>query len=252
MSSKDSKDVKETNLSKRQAIRQKRAAESRRNRLIVVGGIILVAVILGLVVIAPMVQSSTQGVGPIVEITPRTLPNAQGVTLGDPNAKVKIEIYEDFQCHACKSYAETVEPRVIEEIVAPGMAYYVFRNFPFLDDSSFSKESDQSANAAMCAAAQNRFWDYKDILFANQTNMEGQFSDQRLIAFAETLGLDMGAFEPCFKENQYEDDIQADLAAGENIVTGTPSVFVNGVNVAPSVVPSFDQIYQAVQDALGS
>jgi protein-disulfide isomerase len=242
-------DNKETGLSKREAMRQKRAAEARRNRLFVVGGIIIVALILGLVIVMPLALNATQPVGDFVKITPKTLPNPNGLALGDPNAKVRIDVYEDFLCHACKSFADNIEPRVIAEIVEPGLAYYVYRQFPFLDDGSVSKESDQSANASMCAAEQGRFWDYKDILYANQTNMEGQFNDQRLIAFADSLGLDMAAFEPCFAENKYWDQIQADLAAGESIVDGTPSVFVNGVNVAPSVVPSFDQILQAVQAA---
>jgi protein-disulfide isomerase len=122
-----------------------------------------------------------------------------------------------------------------------------------LDDRSASKDSDRSANAALCAADQNRFWDYKALLFANQTGVEAQFSDKRLLAFAESLGLDMGAFEACYNENRFQNQIDENIALGrERGITGTPTVFVNGVDVAPGRVPSFEQILQAVQAAGGN
>jgi len=104
----------------------------------------------------------------------------------------------------------------------------------------------------MCAADQNRFWDYHDILFANW-NGENQnaFSDKRLVAFAEALGLDMKAFNSCFQADTYRDEIESDLAAGRmKGVQGTPSVFVNGEILTPGYVPSFDEISQAVDAAL--
>jgi protein-disulfide isomerase len=146
-----------------------------------------------------------------------------------------------------------VEKQVIQEIVDAGLAYYVFYQFPFLDDRSASKDSDRSANAALCAADQNRFWEYKNMLFANQTSVEEQFNDKRLLAFAEYLGLDMEQFEACYKENRFQNQINDDLALGREMgITGTPTVFVNGVDVSPGRVPTFEQILQAVQAATGN
>jgi protein-disulfide isomerase len=138
--------------------------------------------------------------------------------------------------------------------VATGQVYYVYRHFPFLDDQAINKESDQAANASMCAAEQNRFWDYHDMLFANW-NGENQnaFSNNRLIAFAEALDLDMQAFNECFESNAYEEEIDAELAEGQSIgIQGTPSVLVNGLLISPGLVPSFDDIAAAVNNALES
>jgi protein-disulfide isomerase len=173
--------------------------------------------------------------------------------IGNPQAKVKIEVFEDFHCSACRSYWQNVEPRVVKEIVDSGKALYVFRQFPFEDDRSDIKDSDQAAMAAECAAEQNRFWDFKDMLFTNVNYLVGEFSDVRLTAFAKALGLDMDQFEACYAEKRYQAQIDADIELANNMnVGGTPSVFVNGIEVSPGKVPTFEQILQMVEQALAS
>jgi protein-disulfide isomerase len=105
----------------------------------------------------------------------------------------------------------------------------------------------------MCANAQGRFWDYHDMLFANQTGENvGAFSDRRLVAFAEQLGLNMSDFNTCFNQNTYQSEIQSDYTEGtQRGVSGTPAVFINGVQLAPGFIPSYDQIVQAIDNAIG-
>lgn len=233
---------------KRQAIRDKRRQEQRKQRLYIILGIIAVALVIALILIIPGLLPA----GEVATITPLDRPMVDGRALGDPNAPVKIDVYEDFQCPACKNFSEDVEPEIVEQYVASGDVYYTFRHFPFIDDASVRKESDQSANASMCAADQGRFWDYHDVLFANW-NGENQnaFSDKRLVAFAESIGLNMDAFNDCFQANTFENEIETDLAAGRmKGVQGTPSVFVNGEQLTPGFVPSFDEISQKVESIL--
>jgi len=235
---------------KRQAVREKRRQEQRKQRLFIILGIIAVALVIALILIIPPLLPA----GEIAAITPFERPMVNGQSLGDPNAPVKIDAYIDFQCPACQKYADTIERQVIEKYVPSGKVYYTFRHFPFLDNNANRKESDQAANASMCAGEQDRFWDYHDILFANW-NGENQnaFSDKRLVAFAETLGLDMNKFNSCFQANTYKESIESDLAAGRmKGVTGTPSIFVNGEHLTPGFVPSFDEISQAVDAALAA
>jgi protein-disulfide isomerase len=106
----------------------------------------------------------------------------------------------------------------------------------------------------MCAADQNRFWDYHDILFANwDGENQGAFTDKRLVAFAEAIGLDMNAFSDCFNANQFQTEIEADLTAGRDTgISGTPSVLVNGRIISPGFVPSYEDISQAIEAASAS
>lgn len=234
--------------SKRQAIRDKRRQEQRKQRLYIILGIIAVALVIALILIIPSLMPA----GDIVQITPIEHPLMVGRSLGDPNAPVKVDVYADFQCPACKSFAEDIEPKIVDKYVANGDIFLTFRHFPFLDDGAVRKESDQAANASMCAADQDRFWDYHAILFANW-NGENQnaFTDKRLVAMAEELGLDMDAFNNCFQANTFKDEIESDLAAGRmKGVQGTPSVFVNGEILTPGFIPSFDEMSQAIDTAL--
>jgi protein-disulfide isomerase len=61
----------------------------------------------------------------------------------------------------------------------------------------------------------------------------------------------MSKFKACFNENRYKEQIEADFQAGVDIgVSGTPSVFVNGVQLTPGYVPSFEDAAAAIEAAL--
>ena len=235
---------------KRQAVREKRQQRQRQQRLYILLGIVAIALIIAAILIVPNLLPA----GDIVQITPVSRPMVDGRSLGDPNAPVKIDVYEDFQCPACRTYTSDIESQIVDNYVATGKVYYTFRHFPFLDDNAIRKESDQSANASMCAADQNRFWDYHDILFANwDGENQGAFTDKRLVAFAEAIGLDMNTFNDCFNANQFQTEIEADLTAGRDTgISGTPSVLVNGRIISPGFVPSYEEISQAIEAASAS
>jgi protein-disulfide isomerase len=244
---------KKEGTSKRQARREEIRRKERQQRLVLIGVIAAVALAIVAFVVIPSILSANAPVGEFVKITPGTYTAAEGTAMGDPNAKAKIEIFEDYTCSACKVYSDSVEPQVIQDLVDTGQAYYVFYQFPFLDDKNASKDSDRSANAALCAAEQGRFWDYKKLLFANQTHTVDQFSDKRLVAFAESLGLDMDQFKACYDDSRFQSQINEEMALGRDKgITGTPTVFINGVDIAPGRVPTFEQIQQAVQAANGN
>ncbi len=234
-------------LSKRQMRKELRQKQERQQRLITVGIVAVIALVLVVIIVLPVVQKAANPVGNIVRVTPMSFPNPNGTSLGNPNAKVKIEIFEDFQCKYCKQYTTDTEPQVISQYVATGKAYYVFYNFPILDTDPSFQDSRQAANAAECAADQNLFWELHQLLYANSTETAGEFSNDRLTAFAKLVGLDMNKFNTCFTANQHNNIIDQNLALGKQMgVQGTPSVFVNGKDVAPGMTPSFQQIQQAV------
>ncbi len=243
-------------MNKRDAIKAQRTKKKRQQRMntfLWVGGFIILLIV---VLASPSIYNALKPAGDFKLITPVPRPQADGKAFGNPTAKVTIEVYADFQCPACKSFTESVEKQLIDSTyITSGQVYYVFRHYPFLDSAAITKESHQAANASMCAMEQGRFWDFHDMLYTNQGAVEngGSFNDKRLQAFAEALGLDMTKFNSCFKANQYSADIQADFQKGETAgVTGTPSVFLNGANVSPGLVPTYDELKSAIDAALAS
>lgn len=239
--------------SKRSSLKQRRAQQRKKERqtilLIVAGAVLLLIAI----VVGVNAAQQNQPVGEIIQITPIARPSPNGTAMGNPDAPVRIDIFEDFQCPACKLFTENIEIQVMNEYVATGKVYYVFRNYPFLDDRMATKESDQAAHASLCAAEQGRFWDYHDILYANSGEYSGAFTDRKLQAYAEAIGLDMSSFNACYRERRYQTQIDQDLQDGLRMgVSGTPSVFVNGKIVRPGFVPSFEDIKAAVEAELAA
>lgn len=245
-STKDSKE-----MSKRQIRREQIRRKGQRNRLLGVGLISLGAIAF----VALFLFNAYKPVGEVA--TPEVAyeyPQPNKTSLGDPNAPVKIDVYEDFQCPACQAFSQDIEPLIVKNLVETGKVYYTFHNYSFIDGPGAGQggESDQAANASMCAAEQNKFWEMKSIIFANWNGENlGAYNDNRLRAFAQTAGLDMGEFDDCFDANKYEQEIQASFDGGNEIgVSGTPSVFVNGQIISPGYIPSYDDINAAVEAAL--
>ncbi len=248
-----SKKIKNTSISKRQAIREERRRKERQRRILTIVAIVGIALVLLGLIMAPSIQAALAPVGEYVQITPQDWPLADGTAIGDPDAPVLVEVFEDFTCSACKNYTETIEPFVITNHAVVGEVYYVFYNYPFLDDNSPIKDSDRAAIASMCAAEQNRFWDYHRILYANFNYTPNEFNDKRLAAFAEELDLDMGEFNNCVKTKDVQDEINKDLSKGNEFgITGTPTILVNGINIKPGYVPSYEEIKTAIDSAVAS
>jgi len=230
-------------MSKRQELREKHKKQQKQQRLIIIIMVVIGAVLISGALILPNLKP----VGSITQITPRAISAAVNLTtMGKTDAPVKVDVWEDFQCPACKQYSQQVEPQVITNYVETGKVFYTFHHFPFIDSQVTTKESHQAANASMCAAAQGKFWDYHDMLFANWEGENlGFFNDKRLIAFAQTLSLNMTDFNTCFNKNQYQVEIEKDYTDGINKgVTGTPTVLVNGVQT------SLDNLFTAIDAAV--
>jgi protein-disulfide isomerase len=204
------------------------------------------------VMIPPVSRPTATDVG-VTSITPQAWKAPINLnTMGDPTAKVKVDVWEDFQCPACKHYSEQIEPKVLQNYVETGKAFYTFHFFPFLDQNTPAQESHKAANAAYCAAEQGHFWDYHEMLFTNWLGENvGSFSESRLIAMGSALNLNTADFTKCVQGNTYATQIEQDMQAGTDIgVQGTPSVFVDGMLLTPGYIPSYDQIAQAIDTAL--
>ncbi len=170
----------------------------------------------------------------------------QGTTLGSPDAPLTIVEYTDFQCFFCARVAQDVIPQIEEEYLANGKAKIVCKHVAFLGE-----ESQWAAEAAECAAEQDKFWEYYDILFANQAgnHNDGAFSKVRLKAFAEALGLDTSSFNACLDEGKYTSHVAAtNLEAGRRDVDSTPTFFVGQTQLIGA--KSYAEFERAIEDEL--
>jgi len=228
-------------MSKREEIRKQREAHSRRNKILLLSGIVVFVLLFVGAITLPIIRSNNLAAKNIIlpPLDPR--PNAKGTAMGDLSAPIVVEMYSDFQCPFCKKFTDQSEQAIITDFIATGKVYFIYRPFTVI-----GPESDAAALAAYCAADQNNFWQYHDILFANVAGEEvGSFYDARLIAFAEKLGLQMDQFKSCYSSKQHQDQLKADRALGEAAkLKGTPAIYINGVDTPPN------QVYAAIKSLL--
>lgn len=145
-------------------------------------------------------------------------------TCGQADAPVTIEVYADFQCPYCKQ-ADAILQQVMPPYISAGKARLIYGNLPVI-----GPESQPAAEAALCAADQNKFWKYANYLFARQGNENsGVFSYSNLKAFAADQGLDVRQFNTCLDGGQHAAAVRQQAAeARQRGVTGTPTFFING------------------------
>ena len=207
-------------MSKRDELRQKRRQREQRQKLITYGIIAAVAVIV-VVVLILVNQGTTQ----VQSFTPIDRPNVKDNSMGDPNAPVKVVEYSDFQCPYCRRFTEEQEANIIAKYITPGKVYFTYTPFSFI-----GQESVVAAEAAYCAMDQGKFWEYHDILFANQNGENvGTFTQSKLINFAKVLNLNTSEFQTCLTSQKYSALVNQDIQNGKNVgVQATPMFWVNG------------------------
>lgn len=170
---------------------------------------------------------------PIVEVKLDGSPS-----LGPADAPVTLVEFSDYQCPAC---------RVTQEGVKKVKSHFgdrvrlVFKDYPL----KRHKNAHLAAQAARCAGDQSRFWDYQDILFA----WEQELDVTQLKRFARDLGLSTRMFDECLDSGKYKTAVERDVEEAVRIgVDRTPSFIVNGKLIVGG--PSFERFEKIIEEEL--
>lgn len=141
---------------------------------------------------------------------------------GAASARVTIVEFSDFQCPYCSraaSVAKQIKDKYGDKV------RFVFRQFPL----SFHDKAKLAAEAALAANAQGKFWEFHDVLFANQQKLDAASLNEH----AKTAGLNLAAFKASLDKHEFAATVDADTKLGEQVaVNGTPTMFLNGARVA--------------------
>ena len=144
---------------------------------------------------------------------------------GDPKAPITIIEFADFQCPYCGRFFAQTEPQIDKAYIQSGKVRFGYFDFAFL-----GQESNWAAEAAECAADQNKFWEYHDTLYSSQSGEnQGAFNKANLKNIAADIGLDTNVFNKCFDSGKYSQLIQDDSSLASSIgVRSTPTFLING------------------------
>jgi protein-disulfide isomerase len=157
-----------------------------------------------------------------------TLNNEGAPTAGKADAAVTLVEFSDFQCPFCARFVPTLKQI---EAAYGDRVKIVYRQYPIV---SLHPNAFKAAEASLCAHEQGKFWQIHDMMFQEQA----QLSIRELKVMANRLGLDQTKFDSCLDSGRYAEQIQNDLAEGSRAgMTGTPALFVNGIEIPGGAVP---------------
>jgi protein-disulfide isomerase len=156
--------------------------------------------------------------------------DGDGISVG--HGPVTVDAYVDFLCPFCRQF-EAASGAALKEMVGEQLITLVYHPLGFLDRLSTTAYSSRAASASGCASDGGRFVPYKDALFAVQPEEGGPgLSDEQLVAVGVEIGLPAEGFGDCVMRRRYLPwTAFMTERAFERGVSGTPSVFVDGVPV---------------------
>ncbi len=151
-------------------------------------------------------------------------------------AKLTIVEYSDFQCPGCSGMAPVVEQLLADN---PDIRL-VYRHFPL----DFHQNAKLAAQASEAAAAQGKFWEMYDQLFATSSEWgslaEADFRT-RLTEFATDLKLDVAAFNKALDDQTYLAKVEQQYQEAQMLgLPGTPSFVFDGVLFPSDIGLSYD------------
>ena len=181
----------------------------------------------------------------LLSMTSRTGPPAERRALGPADAKVRVVVYFDFQCPHCDSLHSGAEAQIVETYVKTNQAHLEVRPFAVMGPDSI-----RASEAALCAADQGRFWEYRDALFsAYRQNGRAAYSEDGLARAASAVGLDAGAFQTCLTGHQRRSEVDELLSQGKTDgVQVVPTVLINGIRVEGAL--PFESFARIIEESL--
>lgn len=204
-----------------------------------------IVVIVGVAIVAGLFLANNQGSGSPIKTaevgTPQDLQD--GRSLGQADAPVKVDLYEDPQCPVCGRFNRDLAPLLIASYVRDGTVRLTYKDMVFIGDES------QDAAVGMRAADQlaGKFWAFHDIVYENQDGEnKGGFSRDRLAQMAALIGLDKDAFTKLLDDPALIAAVKEETQGGAGMgIDSTPTLVINGV-VTPGL-PTWEQLSQVIE-----
>jgi len=147
----------------------------------------------------------------------------QGRTKGDPNARVKIVEFVDFQCPACAHGITLLKSYFAEH---PNDIYLQVRYFPL---TNMHQHAMISALYSECASRQGKFWELDDQMIPQQSQWAQLINPEPVFqAMAQQVGMDVNQLNTCLASDDARKVINDEKSLGQTLgINETPTYFIN-------------------------
>ncbi len=156
-------------------------------------------------------------------------------SLGNENAAITIVEFSDYECAFCEN-----QEKVIKEVKEEygDKIRLIWKDYPINNELT---PSYQAAIAGRCAAEQDEFWAYHDILFEESHNLNATtFSE-----IAQELNLDLSIFKKCLKDVNIKKLVDNNIKEANALdINGIPFIYVNKQEVMGEI--SLDELRRII------
>jgi len=148
----------------------------------------------------------------------------QGSTiLGNPDAKITIVEFGDYQCTFCYKFHDETMKKIDQAYIETENVNFVYRDFPLNGPQSIL-----ASEASYCAQKQNKFWEYHNALYDNWGGENtGWITKNVLLGFANDIKLDLDSFSQCLENSEFKQKVlDNEQFAREIGIDATPSFLI--------------------------
>jgi predicted DsbA family dithiol-disulfide isomerase len=165
---------------------------------------------------------------------------ADATPLDEDSAPVAIIVFSDLECPFCGQFHEEVLKKTKDTFGSKVVVFFI--HLPL----NIHRFAELSAVAAECAASQDRFSEYVEVLFRKRDSIGlkswGSYAVEAAVS-------DSAEYQSCVDGQEPLQRVKAGRALADSIgITGTPTIFVNGWRLPKP--PEEDELAPVIQDIL--
>lgn len=177
---------------------------------------------------------------------------------GNPNAKVTVINFDDFQCPFCARMHEELFPGIFDQY--KDKVKFVYKDYPLVSIHPWAMHAAVDANCLFAqkgtSAGNDAYWDFadrvhntaKDIGASHDVKQSEAELDKITREIAGKHNLDAGQLSACMAKDD-KAAVEKSMAEGDAVgVNSTPTLFINGEKIEGAEPP--DKIQQAIDNAL--
>ena len=166
--------------------------------------------------------------------------------MGNPNAKVTVVEFGDYQCTFCHKFHDETMIKINEKYIKTENVNFIYKDFPLN-----GKQSILASEASYCAEKQNKFWEYHDTLYHNWGGENtGWITKNVLLGFARDVELNLDDFSQCLENSEFRQKVLDNEKFGKEIgINATPSFLIFNDNELYRIVGAqpfekFERVFQ--------
>ena len=205
-----------------------------------------IPIIIGMLIGIGLVSNLEQDSGNSSVLTKENLIEGS-IIMGNPNAKITIVEFGDYQCTFCYKFHDETMKRINEKYIKTENVNFIYKDFPLN-----GKQSILASEASYCAEKQGKFWEYHNTLYSNWGGENtGWITENVLLGFARDVKLNLDDFSQCLENSEFRQKVLNNEQFGKDIgINATPSFLIFNDNEMYRIIgaQSFEKFEQVFNE----